>query len=179
VQDSVTLYTVGHSTRPLIEFLSILQAHDLKTLIDIRAFPASRRFPHFSKERLAAALAEHDISYNWMPSLGGHRSKSLGNSPNIALQSGALRNYADYMLSPEFERAARELISIAATSRTAYMCAEKDYRQCHRRLVSDWLAVHGHDVRHIADSTPPIEHEMTFEARLERDQLIYRGDRLF
>src|SRR5262249_12464029 len=77
---------------------------------------------HFSKDSLTAALSQKGINYTWMPSLGGHRSKSLDDSPNIALRSGAFRNYADYMLSPEFERAARELVSIAATSRTASMC---------------------------------------------------------
>jgi len=175
----VTLYTIGHSTLPLDDFLSVLHAHGIETLVDIRAFPASRRFPHFSKDSLTAALSPKGINYTWMPSLGGHRSKSLDDSPNIALRSRAFRNYADYMLSPAFERAARELVSIAATSRTAYMCAERDYRQCHRRLLSDWLSAQEYDVRHITDSSPTHEHEMTPDVRLEGDQLIYRGDRLF
>ena len=175
----VTIYTIGHSTRPLPEFLSILQSHAISTLVDIRAFPVSRRFPHFSKERLAAALEERDIRYQWMPSLGGHRAESLDGSPHTALRSGAFRNYADYMLSPEFEHAAREIISIAEASPTACMCAEKDYRQCHRKLVSDWLVAHGHKVLHITDSGAPHQHEITPEARLEGHQLIYRGDRLF
>ena len=114
-----------------------------------------------------------------MPALGGHRPASLDPSPNTALRSQAFRNYADYMLSPEFVQAARELVSLAAASRTAYMCAEKNYQQCHRRLVSDWLAASGHTVLHMIDSGPPISHEMTPEARLEGDRVIYRGDRLF
>ena len=178
-QVTVTLYTIGHSTRSLAELLSVLQAHDIKTLIDIRALPISRRFPHFSKESLAADLMEHDIAYRWMPALGGYRTESRDDSPHTALRSGAFRNYADYMLSPEFVQAARELLSIARPNRTAYMCAEKDYQQCHRRLVSDWLVANGHNVLHIVDSTPPRQHELTPEARLQGDRVIYRGDRLF
>lgn len=176
---AVTLYTIGHSTRPWEEFLAVLQAHAIQTLVDIRAFPASRRFPQFGKEKLKEALEKHKISYLWMPALGGHRPTSLNPSPNTALRSQAFRNYADYMLSAEFAQAARELISTAGVSRTAYMCAEKNYQQCHRRLVSDWLAASGYTVLHVIDSSPPLPHAMTPEARLEGDRVIYRGDQLF
>jgi uncharacterized protein (DUF488 family) len=175
----VTLYTIGHSTRPWEEFLAVLQAHAIQTLVDIRAFPASRRFPQFGKDKLKEALEKHKISYRWMPALGGHRPPSLDPSPNTALRSQAFRNYADYMLSPEFVQAARELVSLAEASRTACLCAEKHYQQCHRRLVSDWLAASGYTVLHMIDSSPAVSHEMTSEARLEGDRLIYRGDRLF
>src|SRR6185503_18717385 len=110
--------------------------------------------------------------------LGGRRKKSLEASPNIALRNASFRNYADYMLTPEFERAVADLIALAEQSRTAYMCAERVYFKCHRMLVSDWLAAHGHEVLHIDNEKPAKPHKLMPEARLEDDRLIYRGDRL-
>src|SRR5215470_2795412 len=101
------LYTIGHSTRTLDELIETLQAHSIKTLVDIRAFPASRRLPHFNRESLQKTLPAAGIQYVWMKSLGGHRKKILLESPNIALRNDSFRNYADYMLTPEFEAAIR------------------------------------------------------------------------
>ena len=113
-----------------------------------------------------------------MKALGGYRKKILEDSPNIALRNQSFRNYADYMLSPEFEQAMTEIISWAERSRTAYMCAERVYFKCHRMLVSDWLVAHGHEVLHI-DATGPVKpHKLTAEARMVEGRLIYRGDRL-
>src|SRR4051794_17876694 len=116
-----TLYTIGHSTRPIEELIGALQAHSIETLVDIRAFPMSRRLPHFNRENLERSLAEAGIRYLWMKDLGGRRKKSLEDSPNLALRNDSFRNYADYMLSPEFERAMAELIALAEHSRIAYM----------------------------------------------------------
>lgn len=173
-----TLFTIGHSTRSIEDLISALQAHGIKTLVDIRAFPKSRRLPQFNRENLEKSLADAGIRYVWMKELGGMRKKSLEESPNIALRNASFRNYADYMLTPEFERAISELIRIGEHSPTAYMCAERVYFKCHRMLVSDWLVAHGHDVLHIDDVKPPKPHKLMPEARLIDGKLIYRGDRL-
>ena len=109
---------------------------------------------------------------------GWAQEKTLAESPNIALRNDSFRNYADYMLTPEFERAIAHLIEIAENSRTAYMCAERVYFHCHRMLVSDWLVAHGHEVFHIDDTKPAKSHALMAEARIEAGNLIYRGDRL-
>lgn len=173
-----TLFTIGHSTRTLDELIEVLQAHSIETLVDIRSFPMSRRLPHFNRESLEKSLPENGIRYVWMKDLGGRRKKILQDSPNVALRNDSFRNYADYMLTPEFEQAVEELIGLAQQSRTAYMCAERVYFQCHRMLVSDWLVAHGHEALHIDDIKPPKPHELMREARLVDGKLIYRGDRL-
>lgn len=172
------LFTIGHSTRTFDELIAVLQAHAIQDLVDIRSFPLSRRLPHFNRESLEASLPTHGIQYVWMKDLGGRRKKSLEDSPNVALRNDSFRNYADYMLSPEFGRAITELINVAEQARTAYMCAERVYFRCHRMLVSDWLVAHGHEVLHIDDAKPPKPHKLTSEARLTDGQLLYRGDRL-
>ena len=173
-----TLFTIGHSTRSLEELISALQAHGIKTLVDIRAFPMSRRLPHFNRESLEKALPEVDIRYVWMKELGGRRKKILVDSPNIALRNDSFRNYADYMLTPEFEQAIDRLIRLAEASPTAHMCAERVYFHCHRMLVSDWLVAHGHDVLHIDDEKPPKPHNLMAEARMQDGKLIYKCDML-
>ena len=173
-----TVYTIGHSTRTLDELISALQAHRIETLVDIRAFPMSRRLPQFNRSSLEETLPAAGIRYVWMKTLGGYRKKTLDESPNIALRNQSFRNYADYMLTPEFEQAASELVGLAEQSRTAYMCAERSFFQCHRRLVSDWLVAHGHEVLHIDGTGPLKPHEMTAEARMVDGRLLYRGDRL-
>jgi uncharacterized protein (DUF488 family) len=173
-----TLYTIGHSTRAIEDLIAALQAHSIKTLVDIRAFPMSRRLPHFNRESLEKSLREAGIRYLWMKELGGRRKKSLEASPNIALRNDSFRNYADYMLSPEFEQAMAELVGLAKQSRTAYMCAERVYFKCHRMLVSDWLIAHGNEVLHIDNEKPAKPHKMMSEARIEDGRVIYCGDRL-
>lgn len=173
-----TLYTIGHSTRTLQELIEALQAHSIETLVDIRSLPMSRRLPHFNREALEKTLPEAGIRYLWMKELGGRRKKSLTDSPNIALRNESFRNYADYMLSPEFEHAVTKLIQIAEDSRTAYMCAERVYFRCHRMMVSDWLVAHGHEVLHIDAEKPAKPHKLMSEARVVDGRLIYRGDRL-
>ena len=173
-----TLFTIGHSTRTLNGLIEALRAHSIETLVDIRAFPMSRRLPHFNRESLEKALPEAGISYVWMKDLGGRRKKALAESPNIALRNESFRNYADYMLTPQFEDAVSELVKLGEQSRTAYMCAERVYFHCHRMLVSDWLVAHGHKVMHIDDAKPAKAHVLMSEARLVDDKLIYKGDRL-
>jgi uncharacterized protein (DUF488 family) len=174
-----TLYTIGHSTRSFEELLATLQAHSIQTLADIRSFPMSRRLPHFNGESLEKTLPEAGIRYVWLKDLGGRRSKIRDDSPNVALRNDSFRNYADYMLTENFQRGIAELIQLAEQSRTAYMCAERVYFRCHRMLVSDWLVAHGHEVLHIDGPGPVKQHQMLAEARVVDGQVLYRGDRLF
>ena len=172
------LYTIGHSTRTIDELITALAAHQIQTLVDIRAFPMSRRLPQFNRDSLEQSMPAAGIHYVWMKALGGYRKKILEESPNIALRNPSFRNYADYMLMPEFEQAMSEILALAASSRTAYMCAERPYFRCHRMLVSDWLVAHGHEVLHIDAQGPAKPHTLTAEARVVDGRLIYRGDRL-
>ena len=172
------LYTIGHSTRTIEEFIAALRAHQIQTLVDIRVFPASRRLPQFNREAVEKSLPAAGIRYAWMKALGGYRKKILDESPNIALRNPSFRNYADYMLTAEFEHAVAEVVTLAEASRTAHMCAERVYFHCHRMLVSDWLVAHGHEVWHIDGEGPVRPHRLTAEARMIEGRLIYRGDRL-
>jgi uncharacterized protein (DUF488 family) len=173
------LYTVGHSTRPLDDLIETLQAHSIQTLVDIRAFPMSRRLPQFNRESLEKSLPAAGIRYVWMKALGGYRKKSREDSPNSGLRNASFRNYADYMLTTEFENAMTDLVALAEGSRTAYMCAERVYFRCHRMLLSDWMVAHGHEVLHIDGTGPVKPHRLMAEARMLEGKLIYRGDRLF
>ncbi len=173
-----TIYTIGHSTRELADFSAVLQAHEIGTLVDIRAFPMSRRLPHFNRERLEMWLPEIGVDYVWMKELGGRRKKITNDSRNIALRSDSFRNYADYMLTPEFQAAAGRLVTLAERGRTAIMCAERMWFQCHRMMVSDYLVAHGNAVLHINDEKPPKEHALMKEARIIEGELVYKGDRL-
>ncbi len=172
------IYTIGHSTRTLDELIEALQAHGIKTLVDIRMFPASRRLPHFNRESLEQALPAAGINYIWEKDLGGRRKKQAGESPNIALRNDSFRNYADYMLTAQFQKAAAEVVGLAEKAPTAIMCAERVYFHCHRMLVSDYLVAHGHEVEHIDGTGPTRPHKLMPEARMIDGQLIYRGDLL-
>lgn len=174
-----TLYTIGHSTRTLDQLISALKAHNIESLVDIRAFPMSRRVPHFNRESLEAELPKHGIRYVWMKALGGYRKATRKDSPHIALRNASFRNYADYTLTAEFEHAIDGLLEVAGRSRAAYMCAERVYFHCHRMIVSDWLVAHGHEVLHIDAEGPVRPHRLTAEARMIDGQMIYRGDQLF
>jgi len=172
------LYTIGHSTLPLADLIATLRTHQIQTLVDIRAFPMSRRLPQFNRDSLEQTLPAAGIQYQWMKTLGGYRKKTLEESPNIALRNQGFRNYADYMLTADFDQAISDLLALAESSRTAYMCAERPYFRCHRMLVSDWLVGHGHQVLHIDAAGPVKPHSLTAEGRIIDGRLIYRGDRL-
>lgn len=175
-----TIYTIGHSTRTLDELVSALQAHGITTLVDIRAFPMSRRLPHFNRESLEQELPQHGIAYVWMKELGGRRKKIMQDSRNTALRNDAFRNYADYMLTDEFGGAIQRLLELAERGHTAIMCAERVYFQCHRMLVSDYLAAHRHTVLHIDDDKrQPRAHKLMAEARLVEGKLVYDLGSLF
>jgi uncharacterized protein (DUF488 family) len=139
------LYTIGHSTRPIDEFIALLAEHAIATLVDIRTIPRSRRHPQFSQERLRASLAGASIGYVHMKGLGGLR-KPAASSGSGAVRNAALRGFADYMQTAEFARCLDELAGVAAQAPTAIMCAEANPAHCHRSLVADALLVRGIEV---------------------------------
>jgi uncharacterized protein (DUF488 family) len=170
-----TIYTIGHSTRTLEELIEVLKEHGIQVLVDIRSFPGSRRMPWFGREELEGSLPAVSIEYRWMKELGGRRKKSVGESPNSGLRNQSFRNYADHMLSEEFQRAADELVALAGNRRVAIMCAERLFFQCHRMLVSDYLALHGHEVLHIVEASASKPHRLTAEAKLVDGRVVYPG----
>jgi uncharacterized protein (DUF488 family) len=173
------LFTIGHSTRSLDELAEALGAHGVERLVDIRSFPMSRRLPQFNRESLEPELPKRGIEYVWMKALGGRRKKIRDDSPHTALRSVSFRNYADYMLTPEFRQAAAELVRMAEEKPTAYMCAERVYFHCHRMMVSDYLVAHGHKVLHIDAAGPARGHKLMDVARVVDGELVYNGGELF
>jgi uncharacterized protein (DUF488 family) len=168
-----TLFTIGHSTRDLEDFFRVLQAHSIESVVDVRAFPLSRRYPHFNRESLERTLMAENIRYLWVKELGGRRRRAPQPSLNLGLRSLSFRNYADHMLTAEFEEGIAVLLGAGEKSRTAYMCAERLYFRCHRMLISDWLVAHGHEVLHVDDSGPTTAHRVTSEAQMIGNLLLY------
>ncbi len=174
------IYTIGHSTHTAGAFLRLLTHHEIARLADVRTVPRSRRHPHFGREQLDPFLAGHAIRYQHFAALGGLR-KPLPHSRNTAWQHPGFRGYADYMQSETFARAVGELLGFARESqatggqRTAVMCAESKWWQCHRRLLSDALLVRGVPVRHIVSLAEPKPHELTEFARVKDGKVIYPG----
>jgi uncharacterized protein (DUF488 family) len=168
------IYTIGHSTHKWDKFLSLLRCYGIEAVVDIRRFPSSQKFPHFAQSPLKERLEKEGIFYFWLEKLGGYR-KGLGNqSPNIALQAKAFRNYADYMLTPDFESGLKQLLRINARHCTSLMCAERLYFRCHRRMISDFLVALGFKVIHIEDETHARVHKLSPIAVLEGGKLYYK-----
>ncbi len=168
-----TIHTVGHSTRSIDDFVALLKAHAIELLIDVRRWPASRRFPHFNREALGKALAAVGMEYLWHGDLGGFRKPSP-DSPNTAWKVGAFRAYADFMLTAEFARIIEQLEKIAGEKRIALMCAEAVPWRCHRQLLADAFLVRGWTVRHILDSGCPA-HKLPPFATVEGKYIYYSG----
>jgi uncharacterized protein (DUF488 family) len=167
-----TIWTIGHSTRPLKEFLGLLAGSRIESIVDVRSFPGSRKYPQYGKEALAATLAAHAIGYHWLPALGGRRRVSP-NSPNTAWRNTSFRGYADYMASAQFAQGLVQLLERARKSRTAMMCAEAVWWRCHRSMIADALCVRGIEVEHILDAKHSVMHPMTSPARIVRGELSY------
>jgi uncharacterized protein (DUF488 family) len=166
------LWTIGHSTRPLEEFIGLLKAHDMRLLLDVRTIPYSRRNPQFHTQTLAAALADAGVQYRHLPALGGRR-KSRPDSINLGWRNASFRGYADYMQTEAFQRGLEELMGLAASTRTVIMCAEAVPWRCHRSLIADALVVRGWDVRHILSSVRADAHTLTSFAALVDGALVY------
>ncbi len=139
----------------------------------------SRKWPQFNRDNLERELPARGIQYIWMKELGGRRKKIRNDSPNTALRSQSFRNYADYMLTPEFQQAAAELVRLAREKPTAYMCAERVYFRCHRMLVSDYLTAQGQTVLHIDATGPARPHKVMDAARAAEGKVIYDRGELF
>jgi uncharacterized protein (DUF488 family) len=172
-QVSKTIYTIGHSTRDLPEFLDLLKLHGIRALADVRRFPGSRRFPHFGQDALSRSLAGHGIAYRWFEMLGGRRSVKGLSPQNSGWQVKAFHAYADYMQTDAFKTTLAELEQLAAERPTAYMCAEALWTRCHRRLISDALLVRGWRVLHVTSRLEPKAHELTAFAKEKNGDLSY------
>lgn len=168
-----TIWTIGHSTRPLDVFLALLAKNGIEGIADVRRFPASRRQPQYASAALAQALAEQGLAYRWYEALGGRR-RARPDSPNIAWRNASFRGYADYMESAEFADSLRELMASCARRRTAIMCAEALWWRCHRALIADALRSRGIEVLHILDAQHVVAHPYTSAVRIVDGQPSYR-----
>ena len=171
----MTIWTIGHSTHGLDEFVDLLSGHGIGALVDIRTVPKSRRHPHFHSDALARCLPERGIAYTHLPRLGGFR-RPLVDSPNAGWRNESFRGYADYAMADEFAAGLAELREVAEAQRTAMMCSEALWWRCHRRLVADRLVVAGDAVVHIGADGRASEHELTPIACVSGDrQITYPG----
>jgi uncharacterized protein (DUF488 family) len=169
---SLTVWTIGHSTRSAEEFRGVLAVHGIELVADVRRFPGSRRLPHFSAEALDRDLTSVGILYHGIPALGGRRTPRA-DSPNTGWRHPAFRGYADYLFSDEFAEGLFELLMLANGLRTAIMCAELLWWRCHRRLIADVLVSLGVEVRHIRDAKHVDLHRLAAPARIVRGSLRY------
>ena len=170
--DPATIWTIGHSTRTLQEFLGLLSEYRIEAIADVRRFPGSRRHPHFASDALATTLPARGIAYQWIPKLGGRRKVHPG-SPNTAWRNASFQGYADYTATAEFADGLAELWKLAASKRTALMCAEAVWWRCHRSIVADVLKLRGIEVIHIIDATHSTAHPYTSPARIVDGKLSY------
>jgi uncharacterized protein (DUF488 family) len=167
------IFSIGHSTRPVHQFLALLRAHGIHTLVDIRSIPHSRRNPQYNQEALREAIEAGGLGYRYLPALGGHR-RARANSPNAGWINPAFRGYADYMQSEAFERGLCELLDLnRVAGPLAMMCAEAVPWRCHRSMVSDALVVRGTSVLHILGVDRARMHQLNPMARIEGAVLFY------
>ncbi|MBS0556242.1 MAG: DUF488 domain-containing protein [Proteobacteria bacterium] len=172
-----TIWTIGHSTRPLKEFLGLLHENGIEALADVRRFAGSRKYPHFNPEPLRAALAAIAVEYVAFPELGGRRHPRV-DSHNTVWRNEAFRGYADYMETPEFAARIERLLQLARRKHTAVMCAEAVWWRCHRSLIADYLKVRGIAVRHIMSAGKTEPHPYTSAASVRNGVLSYVPDDL-
>ena len=169
------IWTVGHSTRTLDEFIDLLAENEIKVLADVRSYPGSRKFPHFNREELSFSVETIGIRYIHLKGLGGRR-KPRPNSENTIWRNASFRAYADYMETDEFRDGIRELLDVAKNSRTAIMCSEAVWWRCHRSMISDYLKAAGIVVQHIMGPGQTAEHPFTAAARIVDGELTYRPE---
>lgn len=167
-----TVWTVGHSNRPLDELLQLLAHYRIRSVADVRRFAGSRRQPHYAQPALSAALAARGVAYCWIPALGGRR-RPLPDSPNTAWRNASFRGYADHLASTEFSSGLEQLLGFCGQQRTTLMCAEAVWWRCHRALIADVLCVRGIEVIHILDFKHSTVHPYTSPARIVQGRLSY------
>lgn len=170
----IHLFTIGHSTRSIEDFLAILAAHRVAALVDVRSYPGSRRYPQFNREELATSMASAGVEYHHFRELGGRRSPKP-DSKNTAWNNPAFQGYADYMETDAFRTGIERLLGIAGSQSTAIMCSESLWWRCHRSLISDYLKTKGVAVTHILGETRTEPHNYTSAARIVGTDLSYRG----
>ncbi|MBZ5577841.1 MAG: DUF488 domain-containing protein [Acidobacteriia bacterium] len=171
------MLTIGHSNRPLAEFLHILKAHGVEFLVDVRTVPRSRHNPQFNLDTLPLALEAERIGYRHMPGLGGLRH-TRKDSPNTGWKNLSFRGYADYMQTEEFARSLELLLAVAPLAQAAIMCAESVPWRCHRSLIADTLTVRGVPVFHILSATKSQPHRLTPFARVESTSITYPSENI-
>ena len=164
--------TIGHSTRPIDEFIAMLAGHRVQHLLDIRTVPRSRHNPQFNRDTLPKSLQAAGIAYAHLAGLGGFRPTSP-ESPNAGWRNASFRGYADYMQTPEFGRQLDRVIALAGDERIALMCAEAVPWRCHRSLVADALLVRGAEVEEIVSATKRAPHRLTPFARVRGNSITY------
>ncbi len=167
------IWTIGHSTRKIDHFISLLEENGIKLVVDVRSLPGSKRYPQFNKEALADSLGQHGIRYEHFPELGGRRKPSP-DSRNTAWRNASFRGYADYMETGEFHKGIDRLVDLTSeVGPAAIMCAEAVWWRCHRALISDYLKARGIEVIHIVDSNKTEPHPFTSAARMVNGELSY------
>jgi uncharacterized protein (DUF488 family) len=169
------LWTIGHSTRPIEEFIRLIQAHDIQLLADVRTTPFSRRNPQFHQEALAQSLREAGLQYRHMPALGGRR-KSRKDSVNVGWKNQGFRGYADYMQTQEFWNALEDLVETCHPLPVAIMCAEAVPWRCHRSLIADAMVIRGWTVQHIISGSSSKTHTLTPFAKSDAGRLTYPSE---
>jgi len=170
------IWTIGHSTRSIDTFISLLKANGITVLADVRTWPGSKRYPQFNKEKLSHSLDKAGIRYEHFPELGGRR-KAKPDSKNTAWRNESFRGYADYMETEEFNKGVKRLLDLAAAAGpTAIMCAEAVWWRCHRSLISDYLKAFDIEVKHIFDENKTEPHPYTSAARIANGKLSYAAE---
>ena len=173
IQQNREIWTIGHSTHSLDEFVAVLNSFRIEMVADIRRFPGSRKFPQFNQDELEVSLQKNDIQYVHLKQLGGRR-KVNPDSKNTAWRHPAFRGYADFMETDTFYEGIKMLEDIAIGQRTAYMCSEAVWWRCHRSMVSDFLKAKGWKVMHIMGINKAEEHPYTAPARIVNGTLTYK-----
>jgi uncharacterized protein (DUF488 family) len=188
------IWTIGHSTRSIEDFISLLKKNEIKLLADVRSWPGSKRYPQFNREALAESLGAHGIRYEHFPELGGRR-KPNADSRNTAWRNASFRGYADYMETQRFHDGIERLLAFARNDglgspesfrgsetvtpwSTAIMCAEAVWWRCHRSLISDYLKACDNEVMHILGANKIEPHPFTSAARIVNGELSYRAESL-
>jgi uncharacterized protein (DUF488 family) len=172
------IWTVGHSTRAIVDFISLLEKNEIRLLADVRAWPGSKRYPQFNKDVLAESLRAHGIRYEHFPELGGKR-KTKTDSRNTAWRNASFRGYADYMETEQFQKGIDRLLEIASEAgAAAIMCAEAVWWRCHRSLIADYLKARGVEVLHILGTNKVEPHPYTPAAHIVNGELSYAAESL-
>ena len=167
------IYTIGHGSRSIEEFAGLLKDAAIECLVDIRAYPASRRHPQFARASLECSLADAGIRYVWEGKALGGRRMPAKNSPHVALRNPGFRAYADYMENGTFREGLARLIGLGSATPAAIMCAERLPWKCHRYLIADSLVARGFRVLHLVSPGQRKEHALSRLARGDGEQLVY------